>query len=374
VTAVFFSAEFIVMVDVIVVGAGLIGMLTARELQQRGARVLLLERGKAGGESTWAGGGILSPLYPWRYTDAVNVLAHYGHQAYPQIAEALLAESGIDPEYTRNGMLILDQNEQDTARDWALRWQMQMDVLRDAALHEQEPALNSAVSSALWLPQIAQIRNPRLIKSVVGSLRHRNIICMEGADVTALEIENNRVQGVRTAQTTFRADKVLIAGGAWSANLIKEITRPPQVQPVKGQMILFKGEPGMLRSMILSQGRYLIPRRDGRILAGSTLEYSAFDKSITDNALQDLRAAAISLVPQLATLPVEHHWAGLRPGTQQGVPYICQHPDINGLYINSGHFRNGVILGAASARLIAELICCATPTIDPAFYSFDASH
>lgn len=362
------------MVDVIVVGAGLIGMLTARELQQRGARVLLLERGKAGGESTWAGGGILSPLYPWRYTDAVNVLANYGHQAYPKIAEALLAESGIDPEYTRSGMLILDQNEQDAARDWALRWHMQLDVLKDVALREQEPALNSAVSSALWLPQIAQIRNPRLIKSVVGSLRHRNIVYMEGTDVTTLEIENNRVQGVRTAQTTFRADKVLIAGGAWSANLIKEITRPPQVQPVKGQMILFKGEPGMLKSMILSQGRYLIPRRDGRILAGSTLEYSAFDKSITDNALQDLREAAISLAPQLATLPVEHHWAGLRPGTHQGVPYICQHPDIHGLYINSGHFRNGVILGAASARLMAELICCATPTIDPAFYSFDASH
>ena len=362
------------MVDVIVVGAGLIGMLTARELQQRGARVLLLERGKAGGESTWAGGGILSPLYPWRYTDAVNVLAHYGHQAYPQIAEALLAESGIDPEYTRSGMLILDQNEQDAARGWVLRWHMQMDVLKAAALREQEPALNSAVSSALWLPQIAQLRNPRLIKSVVGSLRHRNIVCMESADVTALEIENNRVQGVRTAQTTFRADNVLIAGGAWSANIIKQMTRPPQIQPVKGQMILFKGEPGMLKSMILSQGRYLIPRRDGRILAGSTLEYSAFDKSITDNALQDLRDAAISLLPQLATLPVEHHWAGLRPGTHQGVPYICQHPDIHGLYINSGHFRNGVILGAASARLMAELISNTAPTIDPAFYSFDASH
>ncbi|MBI3187300.1 MAG: glycine oxidase ThiO [Gammaproteobacteria bacterium] len=362
------------MVDVIVVGAGLIGMLTARELQQRGAKVLLLERGKAGGESTWAGGGILSPLYPWRYGDAVNVLAHYGHQNYPALAESLLTESGIDPEYTRSGMFILDQNETDAARAWALRWQMQLETLKMQALHEREPALNPGINSAMWLPNIAQLRNPRLSKSVQGSLQRRGITCLEDTEVSGLEIKSGRVQGVRAQNSLYHANKVLIAGGAWSASLIKQIATAPQIQPVKGQMILFRGEPGVLKTMVLSQGRYLIPRRDGRILAGSTLEYTDFDKSITDTAQQDLRSAAITLLPQLAELPVEHHWAGLRPGSHQGVPYICEHPEINGLYINSGHFRNGVILGAGSARLMAELMSGEAPTIDPAFYNFDAIH
>jgi glycine oxidase len=362
------------MVDVIVVGGGLIGMLTARELQQTGANVLLLERGRLGGESTWAGGGILSPLYPWRYTDAVNLLANYGHREYPQIAESLLAESGIDPEYTRSGMLVLDEHEQAAAHDWAQRWHMQMDVLPNDALHKYEPVLNPVVSSALWLPQIAQLRNPRLIKSVVGSLKHRKIICQENAAVTSLDIVHGRVNGVSTAQASYTADMVVIAGGAWSANIIQQYASAPHIEPVKGQMIIFRGDPGMLKSMVLSAGRYLIPRRDGRILAGSTLEYTDFDKAITNTALEDLREAAIALVPQLAELPIEHHWAGLRPGSDLGVPYICQHPEIHGLYINSGHFRNGVILGAASARLMADLISATPPTINPAFYSFDAPH
>lgn len=362
------------MVDVIVVGAGLIGMLTARELKLRGANVLVLDRGKAGGESTWAGGGILSPLYPWRYSDAVNVLAQYGHQHYPLLADSLFAESGVDPEYTRSGMLILDQNETDAAHAWAQHWQMQLDTLQGSALHALEPALNSTVSSALWLPQIAQLRNPRLSKAVQGSLLHLGIECLQNTEVLALEITQGRVQGVQTQQSLFHADKVLIAGGAWSANLIKEIATPPQIQPVKGQMILFRGEPGKLKTMVLSQGRYLIPRRDGRILAGSTLEYTDFDKSITDTALHDLRVAAMTLMPQLETMSVEHHWAGLRPGSHQGVPYICRHPDISGLYINSGHFRNGVILGAASARLMADIMNDTAPTIDPSFYSFEAIH
>ncbi|MDQ1362693.1 MAG: glycine oxidase [Pseudomonadota bacterium] len=361
-------------VDVIVVGAGLIGMLTARALQQHGARVLILERGKAGGESTWAGGGILSPLYPWRYPEAVNWLAHHGQKIYPQMAEEIFAESGVDPEYIRSGMLILDQHENDAADAWARHWQMQMEMLRGDALQMQEPALDPGVSSALWLPQIAQLRNPRLIKSLAGSLRQRKISCMENTEVMALEIESGEVRGVRTAQARYSAGNVVIAGGAWSAKIIQPYAKPPRIQPVKGQMILFRGEPGMLRSIILSQGRYLIPRRDGRILAGSTLEYTAFDKSVHDSALQDLRSAAVSLAPQLAGLAVENHWAGLRPGSEQGVPYICRHPEIKGLYINSGHFRNGVILGAASAQLMADLIGGITPAIDPAFYDFEAAH
>ena len=332
-------------------------MLTARELQQSGAEVLILERGKLGGESSWAGGGILSPLYPWRYGDEVNQLASYGQKVYPQLAELLLDETGIDPEYTQSGMLVLDQQEKDLAIQWASNWQIQLDLpASQQAIHQIESVINPEVEQALWMPGIAQMRNPRLMKALKSSLDSRGIHYLEQAEVTALDIKDGVAKSVSVSGQNYKADKIVIAGGAWSHDILQDYARPPEIEPVKGQMILFKARPGLLKTMILSNGRYLIPRRDGRVLAGSTLEYTGFNKAISDEAQQDLYQAAVEIVPQLAHAEIEHHWAGLRPGTSDGVPYICRHPEIDGLYINSGHFRNGVILGVASARLMSNII------------------
>ncbi len=362
------------MTDCIIVGGGLIGMLTARELQQAGAEVLILERGKLGGESTWAGGGILSPLYPWRYDDAVNALAKHSQQIYPKIAQELLDESGIDPEYTQSGLLVLD-NEIDEATGWARQWGMQLHSLQSIdELRQCEPALNKKHLSALWMPDISQMRNPRLIKALKGSLDYRKISYVENSEVVKLDIKNSQIEGVTTSKKSYKASKVIVAGGAWSNKIIQQFAQPPKIKPVKGQMILFKGEPGLLKAMVLSNGRYLIPRQDGRILAGSTLEYTEFKKELTQNARNDLRAAAIDLIPELEGLPIEHHWAGLRPGSEHGVPYICEHPDIEGLYINSGHYRNGVVLGVASAYLLVDIFMKKiTPNADYD-YSFNARH
>jgi glycine oxidase len=344
------------MTDCIIVGGGLIGMLTARELKQAGADVILLERGKLGGESTWAGGGILSPLYPWRYDDAVNALAKHSQRVYAEIAQQLQDETGIDPEYTQSGLLVLD-NDTGKAAAWADKWDMRLHILKaTAALNDCEPVLNAKFQSALWMPDISQMRNPRLIKALKASLDYRKIPYVENSEVIKLDIKNNRVNGVITHEKSYKADKVIIAGGAWSHKIIGKIARPPEIEPVKGQMILFKGEPGLLKTIVLSNEHYLIPRRDGRILAGSTLERTEFKKELTQNARVDLRTAAIDIVPELERLPIEHHWAGLRPGSEQGIPYICEHPDINSLFINSGHYRNGVILGAASACLLADIV------------------
>jgi glycine oxidase len=133
-------------------------------------------------------------------------------------------------------------------------------------------------------------------------------------------------------------------------------------------MILLRGQPGQVRRIVLDGGRYVIPRRDGRILVGSTLEHVGFDKTTTDSARSDLHAAALRLIPALADCELEHHWAGLRPGSPTGVPCIARHPDLTNLYINAGHYRNGVVLGPASARLLADILLERAPELDPEAY------
>jgi len=343
------------MTDCIIVGGGLIGMLSARELKKKGMNVLVLDKGEMGQESSWAGGGILSPLHPWQYPDAVNELAKTGHQHYQQIAEALYDESGVDPEYVRCGMMVLGCKEQNKVIDWSNKWSMNLSLIND--LNEMQsilPGLHEDFSQGFWLPDIAQIRNPRLVKSAKGSLKALKIPFKENAEVQRLNVINGRVTGVEVDGKTLHADKVLVAGGAWSGELLKEFEHAPEIKPVKGQMILFKGKPDLLKAIVLEGNRYLIPRRDGRILCGSSIEHSGFNKAPSQSIKQDLFQSAVSIFPELADLQIEHHWAGLRPGSPEGVPYIGPHQKIEGLYINAGHYRNGVILGIGSAYRIAD--------------------
>ena len=345
------------MADCIIVGGGLIGMLSARELKKQGMEVLLLEKGELGKEASWAGGGILSPLHPWRYSEKVNELANIGHKIYPKIAEELHQESGIDPEYIRNGLLVLGSQEQELATDWADRWSMNLSIIESAdELQKVCPGLSSNYSSGLYLPDIAQMRNPRLVKSVRGSLEALGIKYKEHAQVTSLLVKNGKAKGVVVNGEELHADNVLVAGGAWSAELLKHYQNTPDISPVKGQMVLFKGEKNKLNRILLAENRYLIPRKDGRIVCGSTIEHTGFDKQISQQVKVELSESAKEIFPELAGMEVEHHWAGLRPGSPNGDPYIGQQKEVEGLYINAGHYRNGVILGIGSAQRIAELI------------------
>jgi glycine oxidase len=187
--------------------------------------------------------------------------------------------------------------------------------------------------------------------------------------VKGLLLGEHGVHGLMTEQGEFKAERVVIAGGAWSALLLEATGVTLPIRPVRGQMILYRAEPDVVQRIVLSRDRYVIPRRDGRILVGSTLEEVGFDKSTTRAAMQELESEATRLIPALANYPIEHHWAGLRPGSPHGIPYIMQHPRIEGLFINTGHFRNGVVLGLASARLLADILLQRQPILDPAPYA-----
>jgi len=347
-------------------------MLVAWELRAAGAAVTLLERGRLGQEASWAGGGILSPLYPWRYPEPVTRLALWGQVRYRETAQTLLAETGIDPEWTRSGLLILDLDESDRARAWARAHGVPLEVLDAGGVRAAEPALAGEAAGGIWLPEIAQMRNPRLVKALRRMLERLGVDLREQVEAQRLLVGDGAAVGVETGAGPVSGDAVVVAGGAWSARLLGELPHAPAVEPVRGQMILFRGRPGRVRRIVLSGGHYVIPRRDGRILAGSTLEYVGFDKSTTPEARQALWEAAVALIPGLEALEVEHHWAGLRPGSPDGVPYVGEHPEVKGLFVNVGHFRNGVVLGLAAARLLSDLILRREPILDPRDYALTA--
>lgn len=355
------------MTDCIVVGGGIIGLLQARFLAQAGWRVSIYDQGDIGRESSWAGGGILSPLYPWRYPDAVTRLARWSQEFYPQLARELIAEGGVDPQWTQSGLLVLESDEQHLARTWANRWNLPCEWLDRDQLMQRLPGLALPVEHALWFPTLGQIRNPRLVKSLHVCGERQGITFQPHQQVRGLLQQGQRVIGIETDRGEVRADKVVIAGGAWSASLLYGMVQLP-VRPVKGQMLLLAGSPGQLRSIVLYQDRYLIPRQDGRILVGSTLEETGFDKATTNAARDELLGFVTRLLPGLANLPVERHWAGLRPGSPTGTPYIDAVTGWDGLYVNTGHFRNGVVLGPASARLLADILLARDTIVDPLPY------
>jgi len=361
------------MTDCIIIGGGVIGLLTARQLFMEGVDVLLVEKGALGGESSWAGGGIVSPLYPWRYDDSVNVLAERSKKIYPALTKVLQEETGCDSELLCSGLFTVSDNHKSIS-DWAKKWSVDAQFINDYnAIHRIENNVGDIVDQGIWMPDVMQVRNPKFVKALKASFEHHAIPYKEYCEVEEIITENNKVSGVRTRQQTFSADKLVIASGAWTAQF--NVTQSSvNVVPVKGQMIMYKGEPDLIKRIILSEGHYVIPRKDGRILAGSTLEKIGFDKTISSSALDELHQAALTLVPLLNELTVERQWAGLRPGTEKGVPYICQHDDIDGLYIHAGHFRNGIVLGAASAELMTDIVMSRQPWCDTSPYRMSALH
>jgi len=362
------------MTDCIIVGGGIIGLLTARELREAGADVMVIERGKLGGESSWAGGGIISPLYPWRYDDAVNVLAQRSKQIYPELVPALLEQSGVDAELLNTGLLIVHDEETQQAMRWAEKYGEQLQHLDNTeAIHTASRCVAPGFCSGLWMPAVMQVRNPRLVQAMRGCCEDLGVRYRENASVDDIIIEHGRARGVLVDGKRIEADNIIVASGAWTGQLL-DGRATVDVEPVKGQMVMMKTEPGTVDTMVMSYGHYVIPRKDGHVLAGSTLEHSGYDKSVSEAAKGELYQQACELVPALADYPVIRHWAGLRPGTQSGIPYICEHDDIAGLYIHAGHYRNGIVLGAASAQLLAEMITGKQTFCDPAPYALDAQH
>jgi glycine oxidase len=354
--------------DAVVIGGGIAGLATAHQLLQLGMTVAILERGRCGREASWAGAGILSPLPPWNYAEPVTRLTQLSSKLYPGFIETLRQQTGIDPEYQASGMLVLPDSsrmqahghdeirylETDGAEAWCARHALTLKRVRS---HEIAPA-PACDEDALWLPEICQVRNPRLLQALIASIRVSGGSIIENAEVTDWKVEGGQVQSISTSRDEFRAACYIVTAGAWSRQLLREYGLKLEIWPVRGQILLFKLPPDNLSTIVLREREdfYLIPRRDGHILAGSTVEEAGFNKKATSQAREALLAKAHALLPALTMETLVGHWAGLRPGSPDNIPVIDSHPHIRNLYLNSGHYRYGVTMAPGSALLLCNMI------------------
>jgi len=335
-------------VKVVIVGSGIAGLGAAWELGNRGVTdITILDRYPLATRASWAGGGILSPICPWDYPQTVQRLFLQSRRQYDAFFAQVQEESGIDPEYQRCGLRIRGTNLK-KAEDWC---------------RQHDVACQIEAENQICLPDFAQVRNPRLLKGLIKALRRRGVVLESGVTVQPPE-PDAIVHGISDGARWWPADVVIAATGAWTARWLGEASRPT---PVKGQMVLFASQAKASApiDIDMAQDIYLVTRRDGHILAGSTLEPNTWDQLPDAEAIAQLTARARKLNPTLNQVPVVAAWAGLRPYQPNGIPLIGPHPNMPGLHFHCGHYRNGFNLNPASAQQLVDGILDKTPADNP---------
>ncbi|HAZ61091.1 MAG TPA: glycine oxidase ThiO [Gammaproteobacteria bacterium] len=348
-----------------VIGGGVVGLATALELSRSGAEVTVHAATPAARPASWAAAGLLMPIPPWALPAPLETLAEGCAAAYSGWVAELAEETGADLGWTRNGLVILrpDPEQIAAASLWARRTRRSIEQVDASRVAQLDAAV--AAEDALWVADCAQVRNPRLLKTLRAALDARGVAVIEDAPVIRIAVEGEWLRGVVTAQGVCAAEIVVICAGAWSGTLGEGFPLPP-VRPVRGQMLLYHLAEGAPRRNVLGAGRYLVPRGDGHVLCGSTVEEVGFDDATTPEAAELLRQSAAGLAPVLAGLAPVRQWSGLRAGSPDGLPFIGAHPELAGLYFNTGQFRNGILLAPGSARLLADLVLGREPWLDPA--------
>jgi len=350
---------------VVVVGGGIVGCMTAMALTQRGCKVTIVERNtiasQTSGESSWAGTGIVFPLMPWFYSKAVNDLTSYGMQFWPGIITQLEQTTKLQVDYFQSGFLLLPPLDMQAAIAWCNERNVELTHVSASDFGVR----SVSGEDALWLPEVYQVRPPYLMKALRAWLEQHHVSLIEQTQLLPL-IDQNEMHAWQTADgNVVEAEQFVVTSGAWSYELLKDTTQHLNIKPMRGQILMYQPQQN-LKQMVYRDGFYLVPRLDGYLLAGSTLEDVGFNPATTEAVKQEIAAKAEAIVPALASAPIVKHWAGLRPGTPQNLPVISVHPRIKNLFLNTGHFRYGLTMSPASAHLVADLMCGTLPHLNPA--------
>ena len=348
------------MVEVVVVGGGIAGVATALALADRGAAVNLVEAERPASAATGASAGMLAPQYESPGLGPLYRLGVRSRALWPEFARRLSDRAGQELTIRWDGMLVanLSAAEEDDARA-SIRWQdeagQRAELLSPDDARELEPSLSPGVRSWLWLPDEGQVDAQQLVEIFDAALRATELRYLPGTRVRELMVDAGGVGGVVLEDgRTLIADRVVLAAGAWTPD-IGGVPRALPVRPVRGQMLRLPEGPGLRRLVANHHGRYIVPRSDGSVLAGSTMEEAGFDRSITEEGRRAILETARSMVPGLGDAPSEH-WADLRPLTPDSHPILGPDPDLEGLHYATGHGRNGILLGPITGDVVADLV------------------
>lgn len=349
--------------DILIIGGGVIGLTAAHFLAGAGVSVTVLDSSDLGRQASWAGAGIIPPGNPDHAHTPYDQLRAHSSQMYPALSHQLREQTGIDNGYFVCGGLELVETEVDVAADEWRNEGLVFEELDAMALHQLEPALAPHLRRAFYLPHMAQVRNPRHVRALIASCTRQGVRLLPHWAVRTLVRTGSRLVAVETERGRLEAGRYLLTAGAWSDLLLQQVGWRPGIHPVRGQIALLNtGIPGV-RPILLDGKQYLVPRGDGRILVGSTEELADFDAQPTAGGIAGLLALAATLVPTLAGAHLERCWAGLRPGSVDGLPYLGKVPGLDNLFVGAGHFRAGLQLSPASGLVLKELLLDQPTTI-----------
>jgi glycine oxidase len=354
--------------DVIVIGAGAIGTSIAYQLAKAGVNVMVFERGQVGGQATGASAGMIQ-INPDRTTPpAVSTLALESARLFPALATELQERTGMDIGYRPAPLLHVALHEGDEPQLRAHRaWQVDHGVavawLDGAAALDLEPTLNPATRAALYYPNDHQVMPLTFAQALARTAVDLGAALREGAGIDRLLTAGDRVVGVAIGGETVHAGEVVIASGAWASSWSDALQTPIPVRPVRGQMVGLRTTGTGLRNVVSSADGYMLTKPDGSTDVGTTVEEVGYDARPTTAGIAGLLAMVPRLAPRLADATFSRAWAGLRPGTPDGLPLLGRVPGWQGVSLAAGHFRNGILLAPITGELIADLLARRRPRL-----------
>jgi glycine oxidase len=363
--------------DVAIIGGGVIGASIAFELAGEKLRVTVFDRQEPGREASWAAAGMLSPAPDSPRDLPLAPLGAESLRLYPDFVASVEAESVKSAAYVRGGTLeVFSGVNGEAGRDHRVHQCRQLGLTAEAleltAARKWEPALGDGARAVAWLPDEATVEPRALTSAVIAAAQHRDVEIRRDCAVTELICERSRCTGFVAGGERISTGHVVVAAGCFSGQLLGTsgllLARIAPTRPVRGQMLALLPRGAGLRRVLRSAQGYLVPRRDGRIVAGSTSEEAGFEKRVTPEGVRKIFDAALELFPGLADAELVETWSGLRPGTPDDLP-ILGPTDVEGLLIATGHYRNGILLAPVTAKLTRDWIVDGRTRLDATAFS-----
>jgi glycine oxidase len=347
--------------DVIIIGSGVIGGSIAHQLSKRGYKVLITEKGIVASEASKAAAGLLGVQAEWDEYDPLFELARQSRSLFPKLAQELRETTGIDIGYEEKGIYKIAKTEDELESLLrSMKWQQETGeeacFLSMEELREKEPYLSPSLAGAIYYPKDGHVMAPSLAKAFLYSSMRFGAEILEHTDVQEIIIESNQVKGVRTGTNMIFADKVIIASGAWSTSFLQLFQKEWGTYPVKGEILCVTSFVPLLTAPVFQNGFYIVPKRGGRYLIGATVKQRSYDKTVEVQSIASMMEKAKCILPAIGEARWETAWAGLRPQSNQGMPYIGEHHEVKGLYACTGHYRNGILLSPISGEYMADLV------------------